>query len=229
MIEMRQLELNLFSVLAAAEQVPEEADLSALWAQFAEVIDKLPLQEQLRVGGMVLDQLAEICQTKAEFLWDDWQDAHNTEGPVLDEDWLQGLVRQSQHVDVSELVKPISRRREGSEGKRSDRRDESLVGEVEKANVLAMVDDIEAIEQKQSALAVAHDENASAWSQRIADYLENQSRSVRLVELQHQLQRPLIELWLGALLGGFVIEQKGDFYENQQVWISLVRVNEAAG
>ncbi|MEM9153149.1 MAG: hypothetical protein AAGB19_22230, partial [Cyanobacteria bacterium P01_F01_bin.3] len=67
MIEIRQLELNLFSVLAAAEQVPEEADLNALWSQFAEVIDKLPLQEQLRVGGMVLDQLAEICQTKAEF------------------------------------------------------------------------------------------------------------------------------------------------------------------
>ncbi|MEM8809837.1 MAG: hypothetical protein AAGF01_27780 [Cyanobacteria bacterium P01_G01_bin.38] len=104
-----------------------------------------------------------------------------------------------------------------------------LVGEVDKANVLAMVDDIEAIEQKQSALAVAHDENVSAWSQRIADYLENQSRSVRLVELHHQLQRPLIELWLGALLGGFVIEQKGDFYENQQVWISLVSVNEPVG
>ncbi|MEM9907581.1 MAG: hypothetical protein AAF921_21435, partial [Cyanobacteria bacterium P01_D01_bin.44] len=126
-------------------------------------------------------------------------------------------------------VKPISRHREGSKGEVSDG-NESVVGEVDKANILAMVDDIEAVEQtKQSTLAVAHDENASAWSQRISDYLENQSESVKLVELQHQLQRPLIELWLGALLGGFVIEQRGDFYENQQVWISLVRVNEAAG
>ncbi|MEO1351037.1 MAG: hypothetical protein AAFW84_19895 [Cyanobacteria bacterium J06635_15] len=222
MIEIRQLELDLFSVLAAAEQVPEEADLNALWSQFAGVMDELPLQEQLRMGGMVLDQLAEICQTKAEYLWEDWQDAHNTEGPVLDEDWLQGLVRQSHYVDVSELVKPISRQREGAGNGVSDR-DESIVGEVDKANLLAMVDEIETVEKKQRALAVAHDENASAWSQQIADYLENQAQSVRLVELQHQLQKPLIELWLGALLGGFVIEQKGDFYENQQVWISRVQ------
>ncbi|MEM9903692.1 MAG: hypothetical protein AAF921_01515 [Cyanobacteria bacterium P01_D01_bin.44] len=229
MVEIRQLELDLFSVFAAAEQAPEEADLAVLWSQFAEVMDELPLQDQLRVGGMVLDQLAELCQTKAEFLWEDWQDAHNTEGPVLDEEWLQGLVRQSHHVDVSELVKPMTRYREGTEGEASVR-DESVVGEVDKVNILAMVDDIEAVEQtKQSALGVAHDENASAWSQRISAYLENQSESVKLVELQHQLQRPLIELWLGALLGGFTIEQRGEFYENQQVWISLTSVNKAVG
>ncbi|MEM8808366.1 MAG: hypothetical protein AAGF01_20295, partial [Cyanobacteria bacterium P01_G01_bin.38] len=126
------------------------------------------------------------------------------------------------HVDVSELVKPVSRQRERSE-EESSKLTESIVGEVDKGKVLAMVEDLEAADQKQAALGVAHDENVSAWSQRISDYLEEQPQAVRLVDLQHQLNRPLIELWLGALLGGFVVEQRGHFYEEQQIWVSLAR------
>ncbi|NEP19397.1 MAG: hypothetical protein F6J97_21310 [Leptolyngbya sp. SIO4C1] len=215
MSEARQLELDLSAALAAAEQVPEDADLQALWSQFAAGFDQLPLREQLRLGGLVIAQLAGLCQTKAEIFWEDWQDAHNTEGPILDDAWLQKLVRQSHHVDVSELVKPITHIRQPGKPSAGD----SVVAEVNKADLLALVEQLEA-EPQTAALAVAHDENASAWIALITDWLSTHPHPLKLLDLQQQSQRPLIELWLGALLGGFVLEQKGEFYETQQVWIS---------
>ncbi len=29
----------------------------------------------------------------------------------------------------------------------------------------------------------------------------------------------MVEVWLGLLLGGFTLEQRGDFYHNQNVWV----------
>ena len=42
----------------------------------------------------------------------------------------------------------------------------------------------------------------------------------RLVDLQQQLGMPLIEVWIAALLGGFTMEQRGSFYQTQEVWVS---------
>ena len=50
-------------------------------------------RDRFRVAGDILVQLAGLCETKADFLWEDWQDAHNAEGPVMDGDWLSGLTR----------------------------------------------------------------------------------------------------------------------------------------
>lgn len=30
---------------------------------------------------------------------------------------------------------------------------------------------------------------------------------------------PMVEVWLGLLLGGFTLEQRGNFYYNQNVWV----------
>ncbi|WP_375490895.1 hypothetical protein [uncultured Nostoc sp.] len=30
---------------------------------------------------------------------------------------------------------------------------------------------------------------------------------------------PIVEVWLGLLLGGFTLEQRGNFYQNQNVWV----------
>ncbi|WP_414517148.1 hypothetical protein [Nostoc sp. PCC 9305] len=31
---------------------------------------------------------------------------------------------------------------------------------------------------------------------------------------------PIVEVWLGLLLGGFILEQRGNFYHNQNVWVN---------
>ncbi|MGB3292670.1 MAG: hypothetical protein WBB01_06790 [Phormidesmis sp.] len=111
-INVRQLELNLEVAFEEAAEVPEAADILSLWAQFEgelagleqRVGEAIPAEYHLRVAGDILVQLAGLCEAKADLLWEDWQDAHNAEGPVMDGDWLQGLTRQTQELDFSDLV-----------------------------------------------------------------------------------------------------------------------------
>ncbi|OYD86508.1 hypothetical protein CDG77_34790, partial [Nostoc sp. 'Peltigera membranacea cyanobiont' 213] len=52
-----------------------------------------------------------------------------------------------------------------------------------------------------------------------ANHLINVKDEISLVKLQRVLQMPMVEVWLGLLLGGFTLEQRGDFYHNQNVWV----------
>ena len=216
-ISVRQLELNLEFALDEASEAPESADVLRLWEMFEGELAELGQRDRLRVAGDVLMQLAGICEAKSEVLWEDWQDAHNAEGPVMGDDWLQGLTRQTQELDFSELVK----RSYHTSGDRldEDKTDEgSVVGDVEKRSVLDMIDALEDTDLKRQALAVSHAENVSDWVKALADKQTDVPQ--RLVDLQKQLQMPMVEVWIAALLGGFPMEQRGSFYQTQEVWVS---------
>lgn len=215
MINVRQLELDLGDAFEDAADMPEEANILELWQQFEVVMAELPWQEQLRMGGEVLAQLAEICEAKSEVLWEDWQDANNIDGPVVDSDWLRGLTRQTQEIDFSELVQRSERFTQELEEICDD---DSIVGEVDKQIVLDLLDKSTLAEQKANALAVSHAEDVSAWVQALAQMKGQEAR--KLVDLQTQLKMPLVEVWIAALLGQFTLEQRGDFYETQSVWVS---------
>ena len=216
MVDVRQLELDLGDAFEDAADMPEEANILELWQQFEVVMDELPWREQLRMGGEVLAQLAEICEAKSEILWDDWQDANNSDGPVIDGDWLRGLIRQTQEIDFSELVQRSGKRFTNGQANLSD--DHSILGEVDKSAVLALVNELTLEEAKKKTLAVSHSEDVSTWVSTILAKLK--SAPQRLIDLQQQLQMPLVEIWIAALLGGFCLEQRGEFYDIEQVWIS---------
>ncbi len=216
MVDVRQLELDLGDAFGDAADMPEEANILELWQQFEVVMDELPWREQLRMGGKVLAQLAEICEAKSEVLWEDWQDANNSDGPVMDGDWLRGLTRQTQEIDFSELVQRAGNCLTGSQDDVAD--DDSVVSEVDKSAVLALVDELTLEEAKEKALAVSHSEDVSSWVAAIS--AKRKSVPQRLVELQRQLQMPLVEVWIAALLGGFQLEQRGDFYETEDIWLN---------
>ena len=215
MVDVRQLELDLGDAFEDAAEMPEAANILELWQQFEVVMDELPWRDQLRMGGEVLAQLAEICEAKSEVLWEDWQDANNSDGPVMDGDWLRGLTRQTQEIDFSELVQRSGHLLASGQEDMAD--DDSVVGEVDKAAVLALVDELTLEEAKEKALAVSHAEDVSAW----VSALSTKRKSVpqQLVELQQQLRMPLIEVWIAVLLGGFQLEQRGDFYELEGIWL----------
>ncbi|MEM6252577.1 MAG: hypothetical protein AAF821_06595 [Cyanobacteria bacterium P01_D01_bin.156] len=216
MVDVRQLELDLGDVFEDAADMPEEANILELWQQFAVVMEELPWREQLRMGGEVLAQLAEICEAKSEALWEDWQDANNSDGPVMDGDWLRGLTRQTQEIDFSELVQRSNNRLATSQDDVAAA--DSVVAEVDKSAVLALVDELTLDEAKEKALAVSHSEDVSAWVVAISAKCE--STPQRLIDLQRQLQIPLVEVWIASLLGGFQLEQRGGFYETEEVWIN---------
>ena len=176
---------------------------------------ELPWREQLRVGGDVLAQLAEICEAKSEILWDDWQDANNSDGPVMDGDWLRELTRQTQEIDFSELVQRPGNK--GTQEQQDGNEADSVVSEVDKQLVLALVDKLTLEEAKAKTLAVSHAEDVSAWVAAIS--AKRRSFPQRLIELQQQLRMPLTEIWIAALLGEFQLEQLGEFYETDEVWL----------
>ena len=176
-------------------------------------------RDLLRVAGDVLVQLAGLCEAKADVLWEDWQDAHNAEGPVMGEDWLQGLTRQTQELDFSDLVQRSYRLGDRPDEDKAD--EDSVVGNVEKTSVLDMIDALEDTDLKKQALAVSYAENVSDWVKAISDGQTDTPQ--RLVYLQKQLQMPMVEVWIAALLGGFPMEQRGSFYQTQEVWVSRCR------
>ncbi|MEO0378242.1 MAG: hypothetical protein AAF329_27330 [Cyanobacteria bacterium P01_A01_bin.17] len=224
MVSVRQLELNLEVALEEASEVPENADVLSLWSQFEGDLAGLEQRDRLRVAGDILVRLAGLCEAKADLLWEDWQDAHNAEGPVMGGDWLQGLTRQTQELDFSDLINRSYHSHRGLPNE--DKADEdSVAGDVEKLSVLDMIEELEDADLKRQALAVSHAENVSDWVKALAD--KQMGSPQRLVDLQQQLEMPLIEVWIAALLGEFGLDQRGGFYATEEVWISA-RKNESS-
>ena len=216
MVSVRQLELNLEFVLEEAAEIPEDVDVLGLWNQFEGDLARLEQRDHLRVAGDILVRLAGLCEAKADLLWEDWKDAHNNDGPVMDGDWLQGVTRQTQEVDFSDLVNRSYHT--SSELSNEDKiGEDSVAGEALKMSVLNMIDELEETDLKNQALAVSHSENVSDWVEAIASQQIGEPQ--RLVDVQQQLKIPMVEVWIGALLGGFLLEQRGSFYQTQEVWV----------
>ena len=220
MVSVRQLELNLEVVLEEAAEIPENADVLGLWNQFEGELAGLEQRDHLRVAGDILVRLAGLCEAKADLLWEDWEDAHNNDGPVMDGDWLQGVTRQTQELDFSDLVNRSYHTGKGlpNEDKTDD---DSVAGEALKRSVLDMIGELEEADLKSQALAVSHSENVSDWVKAIASQQVGEPQ--RLIDVQRQLKIPMVEVWIGALLGGFLLEQRGSFYQTQEVWVSRCR------
>ena len=77
----KQLELELELALEDAAEMPVLADLQSLWQQVEPLLRHLSTQEQLRLGGTVIDQLAELHRVKAERLLEDWENTFNPQDP----------------------------------------------------------------------------------------------------------------------------------------------------
>ncbi len=229
-----RLELNLKAAIAAATTDLIAADLRRLWADLEPLLVQLPDAEQLRIGGLAIAQLSEICQLKAERLLSDWEEQHNETGPAMTEDLLAGLVQRTMYLELTDLIRqPLPRSRQSGR---------SVVDLIAKADLLALLaaeaphQDVRSDSANLSdshsdslaasaALAVAHQEHLSVWVAAIASWMQTSGRAadaVSLLELQRALQMPLIELWLALLLGGYQLEARGGFYETEQIWITPI-------
>ena len=183
--------------------MPETVDVLSLWHQFEGELSELGQRDRLRVAGDILLQLSGLCETKADLLWEDWEDAHNADGPVMGGDWLQGVTRQTQELDFSHLVK-----RSYQAHPNADKSDEdSVAGDVDKLSVLEMLDALDDTDLKSQALAVSHTENVSDWVKAVAG--KQRDTPQRLVGIQQQLQMPMVEVWIAALFRRILYGAKG--------------------
>jgi len=220
---LAQSEQEFIRALKSSLLEPEQVNLNQLWHIIELLLQQLPDLEQLRVGGTVITLLAEIHSAKADRFLADWEERHNDEGPVMEEELLAGLVQRTMFLDISDLIVPKTK---GSRKPPTD----SVAKPVEKKQVLKMLDQMEAEHtMKQQALSVAHDENVSAWIEAIAQWLQHPpagdpDQGIWFSELAvafSQAAQPLspIQIFLALLLGGYQLRQPGGFYSD--IWVQM--------
>ena len=212
--------LELWDELRSAHQMPEQVDVMALLDAMDAVIAQTPEADRLQVAGEALLQVAELCAVRAELLTTEWEEADRD--PIVDRGFFADVVRQTMAVNLSDLMEPARLRQRRT--KSTAKLEGSIAAPVEKAAVLAMVEQLETeAAQQQQVLDVAHSEDVTDWARAIDMELQAApSSAVSLTELSARLGMPWVKVWLGLLLGNFELQQHGEFYRSP-VWARRCR------
>jgi hypothetical protein len=219
MRQVEQLELLLWEGLQEAAIAPDEANLQQLLDMLDEALSNLDTVGQLQVAAEAIAQLVQVFQGRSALAFEELEATNSDAGPVMPTDAFDRYVRQTMEVDLEQFIAPLAslprklpERQERLEG-------DSIVGELDKVALLHVLDEqmrqqpeLSEAEIFNQTLSLAHDEDVSAWSGAIAQWMAEQQVSITsLVELQQAIGMPLIQLWLALLLGGYAIEQRGEF------------------
>jgi hypothetical protein len=218
-----QLELDFQSAIALALAEPEVADLRQLWRSLEPELLRLSEKEQLQMAGQALCDLAQVCQRRAELMWDEWVDRHNTDGPIPDEDFLAGLVQKSMFLDISSLVKQPKARRGVVAAVEED--GESVAAEVSKETALLLAGAVDEVEPEDAIAQLEYDEDIAAWANAIALWMQHQKlERVGFAELLDGVSYPVVKGWLAVLLDeGFAMDrlEGSEFYQSTGILVAL--------
>jgi len=230
MKHLEQLELELWDVLHEAAIAPAEADLKQLLTVLEQSLATLDTIGQLQVAAEAIAQIVQVFQDRSVLAFEELEAKNSDEGPLMPSDAFDRYVRQTMEVDFDQFIEPIaSLPRQSPERSPFLTAQGSVVGELDQVALLCALDDqlsqhpewTEA-EAFNEALNLAHDEDISTWAHTIAQWMVAQNIStIPLVQLQQSVEMPLVQLWLTLLLGGYTIEQRGEFYETEQIWVSV--------
>ncbi|MEE3718530.1 hypothetical protein V2H45_17460 [Tumidithrix elongata RA019] len=219
-MQVKQLELDLWDVISSAKQSPEDANLSRVFELLDLTLVDLDMRSQLRVAGEAVSRIADLFCDRSSFLFEELHARATDDGPIMPEDAFDRYVRQSVVVDFEQFIEPLmSLPRKTPEPIRNGNSivsamdKEVLIQSLEQENLLSFEEEFE------RAMSTAHAENVSVWVEAIARCIAISNRPIRLDDLQRALQLPIVEVWLGLLLGDFKLEQKGSFYNSNEIWI----------
>ncbi|BAY20044.1 hypothetical protein NIES21_59140 (plasmid) [Anabaenopsis circularis NIES-21] len=212
-------QLTIWDVLDEVSSAPPNSSLAPVWECLDTELENLPTEAQLSTAAAAFYQIADILLSRAGLLLEDVKAQNDTEGPVISTDIFAGLVRTTMQLDLDDLIEeppPQMFRQHGSHSFTAPTTSiDSVAAPVEKQNVLTMLE----IQTVEDVHRLAGDENVQKWTEAIAKYLEQTKNEITLTVLQQKLKMPMVEVWLGLLLGDFRLEQRGDFYENKNVWV----------
>lgn len=211
----KQLSLSLWQNLKAATNAPETADIKVLFQDLERVVAEVPSDQRLLLAGDAIAKIVEIYVNKANLILDSLEVRDTSVGPILTEDFLSGLMRQSMTIDLSDLMEDLFEKQTKTLSQETDGEHYTDSQDKKKAKVIA---DEVGHDAKSLMLKLAGKEDVPAWANAISQWLTSRSstESVSLLHLQQELGMPLVEVWLGMLLGGqdlYQWEQHGDFYD----------------
>ncbi|MBW4694210.1 MAG: hypothetical protein KME27_20900 [Lyngbya sp. HA4199-MV5] len=214
------------------ESEPEVTlDLDPLWRELETSLQQrdLPPVQALEVAAEGISQIVLQFAQFAELAFEELE-AVAERGVILAEDVFDQYVRQTMEVDFEQFIEPLATLPRKHSERQEIREGNSVVGELNQAAVLQVLDEQMSQEPElteseifNGALALAHEEDASAWGGMIAQWMQEHQSSLPLMELVQAMQMPLLNTWLGVLLSDeFVVEQRGQFYDLTSVWITVI-------
>jgi hypothetical protein len=220
-MKVKQLELDLWDVLSTARQTPEDANLPMVFKLLDLTLVDLDTRSQLRVAGEAVSQIADLFCDRSNFIFEELHSRAVKGEPIMADDAFDRYVLQSMVVDFEQFIEPLhSLPRKAPEYTKNGN---SIVGAIDKEVLIQALEQESLLsfeEELEQAISTAHTENVSAWIEAIAYCLANNSPPMRLIDLQAALQLPIVETWLGLLLGDFKLEQRGGFYDSNVIWIN---------
>jgi hypothetical protein len=221
-MQVKQLELDLWDVISTARQTPEDANLPMVFKLLDLTLVDLDTRSQLRVAGEAVCQITDLFCDRSSFLFEELHSRAVEGEPIMADDAFDRYVRQSMVVDFEQFLEPLpSLPRKISEQSKSGN---SIVSEIDKAVLIQVLEQESLLspeEEYEQVLSTAHTENVSDWVEAIAQYIANNYSPIRLMSLQQDLKLPVVEIWLGLLLGNFNLQQRGAFYDSKEIWISM--------
>jgi hypothetical protein len=222
------LELPLWEILQAATVTPDEADLQRLLTALDAALSTLDTIGQLQVAAEAIQQIVQIFQDRSTLTFEELEATNDEDGPTMPDDAFDRYVRQTMEVDFEQFIEPAGRLPRNHTDRESVAEGDSVVGELDKTTVLQILTEqmsqeptLTEAEIFNQTVALAHDEDVSAWAGAIAQWMaEHQVSVTPLLKLHQAIEMPLAQLWIALLLGGYAMEQRGEFYETEHIWVS---------
>jgi hypothetical protein len=220
-MKVKQLELDLWDVLSTARQTPEDANFPMVFKLLDLTLVDLDTRSQLRIAGEAVCQITNLFCDRSSFLFEELHSRAVKGEPIMADDAFDRYVRQSMVVDFDQFIEPLQSlpRKIPEQTKHGN----SIVGAIDKGVLIQALEQERLLrfeEEFERAIITAHSEDVSSWIEAIEQYITNNSYPIRLQDLQTALKLPIVEIWLGLLLGDFKLEQRGSFYESNKIWIS---------
>jgi hypothetical protein len=221
MKKVKQLELDLWDVISTARQTPEDANFSMVFELLDLTLVDLDTRSQLRVAGEAVCQIADLFCDRSSFLFEELHSRTANGEPIMADDAFDRYVRQAMVVDFEQFIEPLPSlpRKIPEQTKHGNSTvsaidKEVLIQALEQESLLSFEDELEL------AISTAHAEDVSSWIEAISLCIANNFSPMRLIDLKDALPLPIVETWLGLLLGDFKLEQRGEFYCTEEIWIS---------
>jgi hypothetical protein len=211
------IQLTIWDRLNLATTNSVGADFLGLLTAVDESIEQLPPNDRLGAAGEAIHRLVEIYAARSAMQLSEIEYLFRPEQePIMSLSAFDRYVRQSMVVDLEQFI-------EVPELPEYEREyNLTVVREQSKAEILAYIGELEEIDPEvayQQAMALAHDENVSEWGATISARLDEWGQPISLLELQGSIEMPLVQVWLALLLNGIPLEQRGSFYQTEQVWV----------
>ena len=195
---MLQLELNLWDQLREAEAAPTAIAFQQLILCFDAELERMSAKEKLEQGAEAIQQLAELLATRAEGLFEEWQQRFDPVGPSLEIDDFSDLVRQSFSLDLDELIlepEPSYRLPNQTENFNN-----SQVSEISKDELLAMLEDSEIAQDNLDIEKLEYAEDVSVWIAVVRSQLEAIGGQAELMEVIRETAMTPVMVWMAQFV-----------------------------